>query len=398
MTRVLAHSETPLTRGLDEYIGSPMYAVLPEHGMALLGFFGLLVATWWVRRRARRDALRPDGTMAAWLRLAPEHRFLAWLLTASAVIHLGLTLGHEPSGLTLLYAIAGVAFARVARRLVAGRPWRRWTRLILVGSLLGYAVSSMAGGSPDQVGMSTKLIELTALAIAATPLRPGRWRRLAASTGTVLAVAVVGIGAWIGALGAGEGGHHHGEVPPPGVLLPVGDDRPATAQERAAAEALHAATVTALSRWHDPAAAAADGFQTDGIRGLDFHAPNPRFQNDGVVLDPSRPEHLVYALGPDGPVLIGAMFEMEGIGVAGPAVGGPMTVWHAHDHICVTPAPPSIAGLVSPYGACPLGAIAVPITHEMLHVWVVPEAPEEFGDLDEGWLRAYLNGELRAGG
>ena len=28
------------------------------------------------------------------------------------------------------------------------------------------------------------------------------------------------------------------------------------------------------------------------------------------------------------------MYEMDEIGTAGPAIGGPLTVWHAHDHVC----------------------------------------------------------------
>ena len=33
----------------------------------------------------------------------------------------------------------------------------------------------------------------------------------------------------------------------------------------------------------------------------------------------------------DQPVLLGAMFTMPEMGRAGPAVGGPLTVWHAYD-------------------------------------------------------------------
>ena len=73
---------------------------------------------------------------------------------------------------TVLYAAGAAAFFVVARRLINGRPWRRPTRLVLVGSIVGYVISSMAGSAPDQLGMATKLIELVALAIAFTPRMP----------------------------------------------------------------------------------------------------------------------------------------------------------------------------------------------------------------------------------
>ncbi len=176
------------------------------------------------------------------------------------------------------------------------------------------------------------------------------------------------------------------------MLLPIGNDRAATASEAAEARRLYEATAAATARYADPAVAAADGYQTAGMAGTGFHASNPSYQHDGRILDPARPETLVYAVGPGGPVLLGAMFEMPSIGQPGPAVGGPLTVWHAHDHVCLSLLPPALSGLTSPYGICPLGSITVPITPEMIHVWTVPGAPEPFGDLDDEWLAAFLAG------
>jgi hypothetical protein len=84
------------------------------------------------------------------------------------------------------------------------------------------------------------------------------------------------------------------------------------------------------------------------------------------------------------------MFEMPVVGDPGPAVGGPLTVWHAHDHVCVSLLPPTLSGLVSPFGTCPVGSLTIPVTEEMLHVWTVPGAPNRFGDLDEDWRKRYL--------
>ena len=84
------------------------------------------------------------------------------------------------------------------------------------------------------------------------------------------------------------------------------------------------------------------------------------------------------------------MHEMEGIGTSGPAVGGPLTVWHAHDHVCFSVVPLGLAGLTSPFGVCPLGSITIPVTNEMIHVWTLPGVEERFGHLEDQWLDDYL--------
>jgi hypothetical protein len=147
----------------------------------------------------------------------------------------------------------------------------------------------------------------------------------------------------------------------------------------------------ALARYADPAVAAADGFHVDGMHGIDFHAGNPAYENDGRILDPAHPETLVYAVAPDGrPVLMGAMFLMPKIGQPGPTVGGPLTVWHAHEHVCISLTPPGLAGLLGPLGTCPIGTFDLPLTAQMIHIWIVPGAPDPIGDLDDAWKRAYL--------
>lgn len=385
-------SEAPPPRGVGDYLGSPMYEVLPEHGLAVAAVALLPVAAWLLRRRAGRAgwaALLVDGYQA----LPAVHRFVAWLLAASGVAHLALVLTHEPSALSGLFAVAGVAMLWVVHRLVAGRPWRARAGLVLVGSLLAYAASSAGGEPPDQVGLAVKLVELAALTVVVTPAPGRRLRRVAASGGVVALAMAVAIGAWAGAFQAGEGGHHTvGATPPPGVLLPDGEERWPTGHEMVAAQRLYDETVRALEPYRDPAVAAAAGYRVEGMWGTDFHADNPAYLADGRILDPQRPETLVYAVGAGGPVLLGAMFQMPDIGRPGPAVGGPLTVWHAHDHVCFALTPPAIAGLVSPFGTCPLGSVAMPITHEMIHVWTAPGAPSQFGDLDDEWLAAYLAG------
>ncbi len=380
------------TRGIGDYVGSPMYEVIPEHLPALFAVLAVVVGAWLIRHDARRG--RPWATpfLEDYRRLSLVHRFVAWSLVIVGAVHIALVFGHEPSWYSAAYTVLGSAELLIAQRLIRGRRWRRYAALTLVVSIVGYAIVAMAGESPDQVGLATKLVELAALAVVLTPQSDRRWRRLGASTATVMLAIVVAIGAWAGAFGSGEGGHHLGEVPTPGVLVPDGEDREPTWHEQRDADELYAASVATAARYEDPAAAAADGYDVDGMYGMDFHAANEAYKHDGRILDPERPENLIYAVTDDGPVLIGVMFEMEEIGEAGPAVGGPLTVWHAHDHVCFSLTPPALAGLTSPFGTCPVGSITMPITNEMIHIWTLPGVPERFGDLEDAWLEEYLAG------
>ena len=90
----------------------------------------------------------------------------------------------------------------------------------------------------------------------------------------------------------------------------------ASDDERARAEALWKASEANAERWRDPDAAAAAGFR---FRGEDeagpgrrvrfLHVPNPAWRADGRVLDPTRPETLVYWNGPgDRLTLVGVMY------------------------------------------------------------------------------------------
>ena len=113
--------------------------------------------------------------------------------------------------------------------------------------------------------------------------------------------------------------------------------------------------------------------------GTDVHMDNKAYKNDGRVLDPQRPETLVYAIEGGRATLLGVVYVMERAGPPGPEPGGPITRWHAHN-ICLTALPPGF-GIVTPFGSCPALSVNV-TTPEMMHVWVVdnPRAPSP-----EGW-------------
>ena len=371
--------------------GSLLYQVSTEHLVAALALVVVPVVLWLLQRRGTR-------------RLVPIQWLLVGLLLGSAAIHAGLVIGndHGPA-VGLLFLVDAALLVVIARRVLRGTPAGRLGVAVLGGSIVAYWLA-MASEPPDQLGLATKLGEILALAIVIRPaMRP---RRLAPfARGLAICLLVIGTAAtsWLGAFrasaaepGAVAGHHvHAGSVPPPGTIFPTVPARDAIPAERAAAEHFLTATRIALARYADPAVAAADGYHLGGLAGIDFHASNPANEHDGRVFDPTHPESLVYAVAPNGrPVLLGAVFQMPQIGEPGPAIGGPLTVWHAHENICISLTPPGLSGLLGPLGTCPVGSILLARTAEMIHVWIVPGAPEPFGDLDDAWRHAYLQAML----
>jgi hypothetical protein len=96
---------------------------------------------------------------------------------------------------------------------------------------------------------------------------------------------------------------------------------------------------------------------------------NQRNVDAGYVMDPNHPQGLVYANSKHGPVLLGAMFQMNHIGQFGPDPGGPLTAWHQHENICFTPIGFEFS-FMTPFATCPIGAIDISAS-PMLHVWIV---------------------------
>ncbi len=375
---------------LDRYIGSPIYGMAPEHGAALLlvlmvGFGSLLV-----RFLANRGHTRSEAVAIRYRSLPSTQRLLAWLLAISAASNLGMALGRTASPVSLWLIIVAGAQLVVGWRLLTGRSWRVAASSVLIAALTVNLGLSVAGVTVDQVGLVTALVEATALAVVLRSVEGGRLRRFVASATVIGAIGFTTLAGWGGAVVAGIGGEKLGDTPLPAVLLPIGTDRAPTASEQAEADRIHAETVAAIAKYEDVAVAAAAGYKVDQIVGSQYHAENPAFKSDGVVLDPERVETLVYEAGPQGPILLGALYEMESIGEPGPAFGGPITVWHAHDHICFAFTPPAIAGFESPLGACPLASISIPVTNEMIHVWTIPGVENPYSELDEDWLAEYV--------
>jgi hypothetical protein len=145
-----------------------------------------------------------------------------------------------------------------------------------------------------------------------------------------------------------------------------------TSSQLGAASNLVVDTKRGLARFVDLRAALAAGYapHRQGREALK-HYFNPAYVTDGRVLDPVRPEGLVYAYTDRGPVSVAAVYLMNRAGESGRAVGGCLTRWHVHDNLCSSnPAKGMITGVRNRQGRCPPGQVpweAPP----MLHTWVI---------------------------
>jgi hypothetical protein len=242
---------------------------------------------------------------------------------------------------------------------------------------------------------------LATLVLEARGVRPRSARARLGFAGAAAALALVAGATGVWAAGAGghadhdpaAAAHVHGDA----KTAAGGGDAPGTAghahgpnlapvaaasdQERARAEALWKASAANAERWRDPAAAAAAGFRfrngeaAPGRTVRFLHVPNPAWRADGRVLDPARPETLVYWTGPgDRLTLVGVMYTAPR-GGHGPTVGGPITRWHVHES-CRDPG--TRAKLGRPVdGACPQGQV-YRRSVEMMHVWFTDDLATAF--------------------
>jgi hypothetical protein len=398
---MLFHGGGPMSEATGE-VGSQLYDLMPEHipalwAMGLVLGAGILSLRWG--RGARLEAFRG---------LPLRMRVIFALLLISGAAHAGLALAAT-GGWRILFGGSAVAATLVVLRIVDGKTWRRWAGLLLAGSLVGYWIELVGGHPADQIGMLVKVVEVFGLYLVMLPngsvgggVRPGaitpsRFRRAAAPAGLVVIAVLNATAAWAGAFQSAAGDtnvldhHSHGGITP-GMVMNAGGPTGTSLAQQTEANQLWVETSAFVARYSDPMVAAADGYQVERIAGNDFHAPNPVYQKDGLVLDPTRPENLIYGMGPDGPVLLGVMFETEGLKNDPPSTGGAALDWHRHEQVCFSLAPPGIAGLVDPYGNCPAGSLAAPTTNSMMHVWTIPGTPTRFGDLDEDWKQRYLDG------
>jgi hypothetical protein len=190
----------------------------------------------------------------------------------------------------------------------------------------------------------------------------------------------------------------------PAVTVPGGSIRlvsetGVTPAELKRADTLLAQTIVDIKHFETPAMAYAAGYRSigDGITG-DEHYVNWSYSNDGHILDPMRPESVVYEVRNGKQVAVAAMYQMPyGDSFADvPDVGGALTQWHVHENLCLTddPTQKTLAGFVAINGQCQPGtskAGAMP----MLHVWVVPNPCGPFAALEGIGAGQVPKGETR---
>jgi hypothetical protein len=124
------------------------------------------------------------------------------------------------------------------------------------------------------------------------------------------------------------GGHEGHRSPPARDYEAVWDE--ATRSERKAATTLVERTREAAVRWEDVDAALTDGYvaRHGGVGAV--HYPNFANRRDDGVLDPERPESLVYLQRPNGdPILLGVVY-IATPREERPTPAGEIAAWHVH--------------------------------------------------------------------
>jgi hypothetical protein len=339
-----------------------MFAINPEHAV---GLFAGLLAVPLALAALRFHPLRHEvlGTVKA----------AAVLMAVSGAVHLALIPHHLSSDpiASVLFLGDGLAFIGLAT-VFTWRWWRLASSALLVSTIFGYLIYVAAGlEPPDQVGLATKLIEITALGLLLVPVRGESrrthrsWRWASLGVAVPLLTVVTGATLWIDDLARPDARHVHA-----GALLQATNAVPTQAQWDAANQ-LYRETAAAIAPYQDWHVAWAAGYRPGTTSNMpSTHWMNQKYVDAGYVMDPQRPQGLVYANTKHGPVLLGAMFQMKQINHFGPDPGGPITAWHQHENICVTPFGGFEFSLMTPYATCPLGAVNLSAS-PMLHVWIV---------------------------
>lgn len=326
---------------------------------------------------------------------------------AAGIVHTGAVASHSDHR-AAVWTFLAVTVVEIAWGAYALARPRRW--VAIVGSLLGAAafagwvlvkargigfINGLDDKEPIQLadGLCAALEAVSfataALAVVARRVTPPR-----AVVG-VLAVAIMAsTGSGTVAALNHEHAHDHGAtaepapaVPPhpfdPSLPIDLGGVPGVTPQEQARAENLLATTVQLLPQWADPAYDEAHGFFSigDGVTGTE-HYLNREFMNDNVMLDPDRPESLVFDTTVTPKKLVAAMYMgTPGMTLAQvPDIGGPLTQWHIHDNLCFNDQG-HVAGLTRPDGTC-RAPLVKGAEIPMIHVWIVPHRCGPFAALE----------------
>jgi hypothetical protein len=389
---------TVFLHGGDSPAGGILGGIAPGHitgaVMALLAPAAVWAFLAWMRDRSAAGHRRAAGFVERYEKSTPTTRIVALLLVLSGAIHLGMLPDHwdQARGTAVMFGLDGLLLVAAALAVFYVRRWRLPTAALLVAGLIAYMIFIGSGKeAPDQLGLFSKLAEITALGLLMLPSRSSvrRWRRRirwsAAALGVVFLTNCTGSVAWVAQF-TEKGPDNHNVA---GAQVQAVAAGPATAEQKAAADRLVADTAAGIARYQDVRVAEADGYKGDGFGASTSHYTNQRYVDLDTGLDPRRPAALVYAnTKHHGKVLLGAMYEMKNVGEKAPDPGGPITSWHAHNNICV--GLPFFFTFVTPFGSCPAISITIK-TPYMMHVWTAPNPNGPYGDLDEAWAARLVN-------
>jgi hypothetical protein len=230
---------------------------------------------------------------------------------------------------------------------------------VVVASLTAASVQALAVSSSPRLASRTTRV-LVPLAVLVAALGAGWSLRLASQAELPLAS---------GPLAPAPGPENHGI----GVLNShaPGECRPTNAQKAAAARLVEA-TEAATAQYAPLEAALAAGFvgpTTQIEPGATEHFSSAANVLDGRILDPSRPESLLYTFTPRGPVLIGVMYLTNHPGEFGPEVGGCLTRWHVHTNVCWSSTTLQPVRQLAPGETCSADTFLY-IPPPALHVWL----------------------------
>ncbi|HEX5365659.1 MAG TPA: hypothetical protein VFW63_03210 [Acidimicrobiales bacterium] len=205
------------------------------------------------------------------------------------------------------------------------------------------------------------------------------------------------------------GGHSHGAAGPPAPYdgtLPVdlGGVPGVSPEEQAAAEDLVERSIKALPAFADIPTIEAMGWHSIGDAGTGTeHFVNWPLIGDGRVLDPERPESLVFDVDPGTGerTLAAAMFmaNLDDTLATVPRLGGALVQWHVHDNLCYGGEPNrwTVRSVTPPDQPCPQGTSRLsdnPVP--MVHVWIRPNGCGPFAALEGVGAGQVAPGEERS--
>jgi hypothetical protein len=303
-----------------------------------------------------------------------EHQAAVVVFTLLAVAQVAwgalALVGREP-----IVAVIGTALAAAA---VGG-----W----VMAKTIGLPIDGLDSVEPVQLADATAA-GLAALSGLLALLCCERSRTLRAiplwsSVGALALVGAVGTGTTSGHVHADGHVHTIAKAYDPALPIDLSGTPGVTPRQQAAAEQLVVLTIARLPQWSDPTYALAHGFRSigDGFTGVE-HLVNRAFMTDSVVLDPDRPESLVYDTTGGKRALVAAMYMVApGTPLSKvPDVGGGLVQWHIHDNLCYSPQG-QVRAVTDASGACPAGLVK-PVPAPMVHVWITPQPCGPFAALE----------------